>query len=290
MVLFLSLICSYLIACRLCRGVDAVSAAADAIAHGGDYSCRVRPHYSGSEVDNMLVNFNTMLGNTEKLMDELRTISDNIAHDLRTPLTRMLGRAELAVTGDRSLDNYEKVLAENVDECRRMLSLINTMLDISKTEAGTARLQIESVDVAKLLEQSVELFEMLASRKHIQLKCRLPEMPAIIYGDRMKLQQMIANLLDNAIKFTPEGGFVQVNLQLDSTHVVLNICDNGCGMSETELSQVFKRFFRADSSRSLPGNGLGMSLVQAIVNAHNGTIEISSQEGEGTSVRVSLPL
>ena len=103
-------------------------------------------------------------------------------------------------------------------------------------------------------------------------------------------KRLVGILLDNAIKFTPEGGFVQVNLQLDSTHVVLNICDNGCGMSETELSQVFKRFFRADSSRSLPGNGLGMSLVQAIVNAHNGTIEISSQAGEGTSVRVSLPL
>jgi len=287
-VLFLSFICSYLIAWRLCRGVDAVSAAADAIANG-DYSRRVMPHNSGSEIDRMMKNFNAMIGNTEKLMDELRTISDNIAHDLRTPLTRMLGRAELAVTGNMDQQAYEDAFAANVEECRRMLTLINTMLDITKTESGTNKLHLEEFDLAQLLDQSIELFSMLAEQKNIQLRCRVPEMQVKICGDRTKIQQMIANLLDNAIKFTADGGLVDVNLQLERSAVNLSVRDTGCGMTEEESKQVFKRFYRADSSRSLPGNGLGLSLVQAIVNAHGGVIELSSQPGEGTFIWVSLP-
>ncbi len=287
-VLLLSFICSYLIAWRLCRGVDAVSAAADAIANG-DYSRRVMPHNSGSEIDRMMKNFNTMIGNTERLMDELRTISDNIAHDLRTPLTRMLGRAELAVTGDMDQKAYEEAFAENVEECRRMLSLINTMLDITRTESGTGRLQLEQFDLCPLLEQSIGLFNMLAEQKNITLFCRLPEMPVTVTADRVRVQQMIANLLDNAIKFTDCGGRVEVGLQMDGNDVKLSVRDNGCGMSNSELEQIFNRFFRGDSSRTLPGNGLGMSLVQAIVHAHNGSIEIVSTPGEGTFVMVTLP-
>jgi signal transduction histidine kinase len=131
---------------------------------------------------------------------------------------------------------------------------------------------------------------MLAEEKKLQLKCRVPEMPVQFSGDRVRIQQMLANLLDNAVKFTPEGGRVDVALQLESSSVVLTVRDNGCGMNEEEVKMVFKRFFRADSSRSMPGNGLGLSLVQAIVNAHNGQIDISSQPGEGTFVRVTLPL
>ncbi|MBE6380118.1 MAG: HAMP domain-containing histidine kinase [Lentisphaerae bacterium] len=288
-VLVLSFVCSYLIACRLCRGVDAVSAAANAVAEG-DYTRRVKPRNSGSEIDRMMKNFNTMIGNTEKLMDELRTISDNIAHDLRTPLTRMLGRAELAVTGDMSREDYENAFAANAEECRRMLALINTMLDITRTESGTGQLHWEEFDLAKVLDQAIELFGMLAEQKNLSLSCRLPEMPVILQGDRMRLQQLIANLLDNAIKFTPENGRVDVSLQLESSNAILTVRDNGCGMSKEELEQVFKRFYRADSSRSLPGNGLGLSLVQAIVNAHKGSIEISSEPAEGTVVWVKLPL
>ena len=114
--------------------------------------------------------------------------------------------------------------------------------------------------------------------------------PVNFCGDRVKIQQLIANLLDNAIKFTSGGGLVEVGLQLELSSVILSVRDNGCGMSGEELQQVFKRFYRADSSRTLPGNGLGLSLVQAIVNAHNGEIEISSQLNEGTYVWVSLPL
>jgi signal transduction histidine kinase len=131
---------------------------------------------------------------------------------------------------------------------------------------------------------------MLAEQKNLNLKCRLPEMPVMIQGDRMRLQQLIANLLDNAVKFTPEKGQVDVSLQLESSNAILTVRDTGCGMSADELAQAFKRFYRADSSRTLPGNGLGLSLVQAIVNAHNGSIEISSELNEGTVVWVKLPL
>ena len=144
--------------------------------------------------------------------------------------------------------------------------------------------------MAKLLEQSVELFSMLTEEKNIRLRFRMPESSVLVCGDRMRLQQMLANLLDNAVKFTPENGEVDVSLQVERDSVTLAVRDNGCGMSEDDLQNVFKRFYRADNSRSLPGNGLGLSLVQAIVKAHNGSIEISSQINEGTVVWVTLPL
>ncbi len=288
-VLVLSSVGGWLIAWRVFRDVETVSAAAEAIAHG-DYSLRVAPSSAGSEVNRLMTNFNTMIGNTEALMTELRTISDNIAHDLRTPLTRMLGRAEVTVTGEPDLESYADAFAANAEECRRMLALVNTMLDIARTESGTARLHCENFDLSTQLRQAVELFTMLAEQNQQHLSCRTPDMPLMIRADRVKIQQVIANLLDNALKFTPGAGTIHAELTREPGWAVLTVRDSGCGMNLEEQSRVFKRFYRADSSRNLPGNGLGLSLVRAIVHAHGGTIALASKPGCGSIFTVRIPL
>lgn len=147
-----------------------------------------------------------MVGNTETLMNEQRNISDNIAHDLRTPLTRILGRAELAASGRQELEIYQNTVADIGEECYRMLNLINMMLEISRTESGAVEITRAVSISAPCWRRSAELFSMPAEQKHQKLTLRLPETPVLVCCDQQKLQQVAANLLDNAIKFTPEGG------------------------------------------------------------------------------------
>lgn len=287
-VLALSMFGGWFLARKIFGEVEKVSQAAEEIARG-DYSRRVAPGRAGSEVQRLINSFNTMIGNTEMLMTELRTISDNIAHDLRTPLTRMLGRAELTVTGEQTVEAYRNTLADNAEECRRMLTLINLMLEIAQTESGAARLNRTAVDVRQLFEHALALFAMVAEQKSQKLIFELPAEPVRMAADKVKLQQVIANLLDNASKFTPEGGTITVKLHSKTEKLVFQICDTGCGIAEVDRDKVFKRFYRADSSRNLPGNGLGLSLVHAVVHAHGGTIVLDTALGAGTCFTVELP-
>ncbi len=288
-VCFSSTLIGWFLAKRMFHGVDRVGKTARRIA-AGDYSLRADVNHDGTEVQNLVNDFNFMVENTEKLMGELRTISDDIAHDLRTPLTRMLTCAEVTFSGPQELAAYRDAMADNAEECRRMLILINTMLEISRTESGTVPIRKESFDMTELLRHSIELFQMEAEQKQQTFTADLPSAPIPFYGDRMKIQQMIANLLDNALKFTPSGGAVTVKLFITDGYLNFSVKDTGCGISETDQKNVFKRFYRADTSRNRPGNGLGLSLVQAIVHAHGGVIELHSSSGEGStfSVRFSL--
>lgn len=279
----------WLLAKRMFTGVDRVGRAAREIA-SGDYSLRVAHGKEGLEVERLVSDFNLMVDNTEKLMVELRTISDNIAHDLRTPLTRMLACTEVAFAGVQTLTAYRDAMADNAEECRRMLTLINTMLEISRTESGMCRLKSEVFDAVELLRHSVELFRMVAEQKGLVFSSGLPLTPVPFCGDRLKIQQVFANLIDNAVKFTPSGGKIAVALTQSGNELIFSVSDTGCGIAEADRNNVFKRFYRADSSRNQPGNGLGLSLVQAIVRAHGGEIELESTLGKGCRFTVFLPM
>lgn len=287
-VFLLSALCAWLLACRMIRGVEKVGQAADRIA-AGDYSLRVPAASDGLEIEELISSFNTMTENTETLMQELRTIADDIAHDLRTPLTRMLGRSEVTVAGHPTPDTLLETLGDNAEDCRRMLTLINQMLDLSKTESGAGILHKKLFDLGDLLRRSVELFRMVTDRKGQTLTCRIPPGETLLCADPMRIQQLIANLLDNASKFTPEGGTISAEITEEQDEILLTVSDTGCGIPESDRQKVFKRFFRADASRNLPGNGLGLAMVQAIVHAHGGRVDLTSVVGRGSTFRVHLP-
>lgn len=274
---------------RMFVGVDRIGRAARQVA-AGDYSLRVPPGNQGLEVEKLEADFNRMVENTEKLMTELRTISDDIAHDLRTPLTRMLACAEVTFAGEQKLDAYRDALADHAEECRRMLTLINTMLEISRTEAGGASLHPENFDVTGLLRHSIELFQMVAEQKGLTIVAELPGDPVIFWGDRVKIQQLFGNLIDNAVKFTPPGGKIDIILRETPKQLIFSVTDTGPGIAEADRDHIFKRFYRADSSRNQPGNGLGLSLVQAVAHAHGGAVEFTGAPGGGSCFTVFLPL
>jgi len=175
-----------------------------------------------------------------------------------------------------------------VEECDRMLVMINTMLDISEAEAGVAKLAIDEVDIAQVVRDACDLFQPVAENNQVHIIQRLTE-NATISGDRMKIQRAVSNLLDNALKYTPQGGTVTVSVEGESNQVILSVNDTGPGISDHDLPHVFDRFFRGDRSRSLPGTGLGLNLTLAIARAHGGDIKVTSVPGKGSTFTMTLP-
>jgi signal transduction histidine kinase len=245
----------------------------------------------GDEIDRLAVTFNDMLGRIEKLVTGIREMSDNIAHDLRSPITRIRGIAEITLTGERQVAPYEQMAASTIEECDRLLDMINTMLVISQTEAGADKLHFQPVDLAELIENACELFRPLAEDKDLRLDCRC-QMRPVVQGDVRLLQRMVANLLDNAIKYTPENGTIDVTLQpgdASPAWAVIDVADTGIGIPENEIEKIFQRFYRCDRSRPQDGIGLGLSLARTIARAHGGDIAVRSRTSRGSRFHIHLP-
>jgi len=257
---------------------------------GGSLDKRVPVTQAGDEVDQLAATFNQMLDRIEALIAGIREMNDNIAHDLKSPLTRIRGIAEITLTADPSLDAFEKMSAGVIEECDRLLDMINTMLVISKTEAGVERLDLDELDIGVIVKDACLLFQASAEDKKIVLACHVNG-PVPVKGDMRMLQRMVANLIDNAIKYTPEKGVVDVSVGAGDGHrAVITITDTGMGISDTDLPHIFKRFYRCDPSRTTAGTGLGLSLGLAVAAAHGGAITVSSKPGKGSTFTVRLPL
>jgi signal transduction histidine kinase len=288
-VLVLGAFCGWLIARKFMTGVERVSEAAMDIA-GGDFSRRVEHGNEGEEIDRLVVTFNRMNDNTEKLLTELRMVTDNIAHDLRTPLTRLRGMVEVSLNAPLDQDSYYEIAGAVSDECSNMLLMLNTMLEITRTGSRPDELRKTELSLNDILQQGFDLIHPLAELKDIEMQISLPPSPLMLTVDKLKIQRMTANLLENAIKFTPAGGTIRLSLETDQAgNAVIKVTDTGCGINAEDQKHIFERFFRSDQSRTLPGNGLGLALVQAIVLAHQGTISVSSELGQGATFMVILP-
>ena len=289
--LVIMLLCGGLVGWLLARkamaGVKQVTETANRI-EGYDFARRVQVSHQGEEISNLALAFNNMLERTESLFNELQRITDNIAHELRTPLTRMRGMAETTLNSKASLDEFQETTASTIGSIDDLVGMINTMLEISKTESGATILAREPFNFSTLVEDAIDLFSPLAENKNIQLRYTPSDAPASLSGDRSKLQRVVANLLDNAIKYTPSGGTVALSIESSSDAVCFGISDTGPGISSIDLPKIFDRFYRADPSRTTPGSGLGLSLAQAIVQAHGGEITAESTPA-GTTFRVLLP-
>jgi len=273
---------------RAVSGVEAITRTAQGIS-GGTLERRVPLKGRGDEIDLLAMTFNQMLDRIQSLVSEIRQMGDDIAHDLKSPLTRIRGMAEIALTTGKSPSEYEAMAASTIEECDRLLDNINTMLMISKTEAGVEKPSRERIDLALFVRDACELFGTTAEDKGLTLSCDVPE-ECVIRGDAGMIQRLLSNLLDNAIKYTPAGGTVEVSLsEIKGQGATLTVKDTGIGISKRDLPHIFERFYRGDQSRSESGAGLGLSLAKAIVLAHGGNITVESRPHEGSAFTVTLP-
>jgi heavy metal sensor kinase len=279
----------WLMARRAVSGVEAIARTARKIS-GGALNERVPVKMKGDEIDQLAVTFNQMLDRIQGLLGEIKEMSDNIAHDLKSPLARIRGLAEVTLTTGETIGEFRAMSASTIEECDRLLDLINTMLMISKAEGGLDRYSRESFDLTNLVRDACELFGPMAEDKGIALTCEVAERCRLI-GDVRMIQRMLSNLLDNAILYTPPGGKINVSLSGENGETIgIAVSDTGIGISSDDLPRIFDRFYRCDQSRSQPGVGLGLSLARAVARAHGGEITVTSRPGEGSSFSVTLPI
>ncbi|MGH7834901.1 MAG: sensor histidine kinase [Candidatus Binatia bacterium] len=255
---------------------------------GGDLDQRVPVKGRGSEIDTLATTFNGMLDRIQTLVTEMKQMTENIAHDLRSPITRIRGIAEMTLTTGKAIDEYEAAAANTVEECDRLLEMINTMLYISEAESTTGKLAMEEVDMTGVVRGACELFQPVAEDQGLSLVARI-DGDLKVRGEVQGLQRMVANLIDNALNYTPSPGTVTVSVNGDEKLGVISVEDTGIGISQEELPRIFSRFYRCDQSRSRPGVGLGLSLVKAIVHSHRGQITVTSTPNVGTKFTVTLP-
>jgi heavy metal sensor kinase len=286
--IFLAAGVGWFMARRAVSGVEAVTEAARKIS-GSTFEERVPVNMRGDEIDQLAITFNEMLDRIQTLLKEMKEISDNIAHDLKSPITRMRGAAEVALTTGTSLGEFESMAASTIEECDRLLDMINTMLLISRTEAGTEITTLKSINISEVVANACELFTPGAEDKGIMLHCSISD-GIYLNADTRMVQRMFSNLFDNAIKYTPSGGSVNVDVSENvAGQVTISVSDTGMGIPPADLPHIFERFYRGDQSRSLAGIGLGLSLARAIARSYDGDITVISVPGQGSTFTISLP-
>src|SRR2546425_6938373 len=254
----------------------------------GRMDARVPTSQSRDELHDLVVLFNSMLEKIETLIKGIHGSLDAVAHDLRTPLARLRGTAEMALRSEPSRDASRDALADCVEEADRILTMLNTLMDISEAETGAMKLYLEEMSVSGLIKDTVELYAHVAEDKKVSLHTSSPN-DLLLTADANRMRQVMANLMDNAVKYTPSGGRIDLEACQRDHQAVITIKDTGVGISSQDAPKIWNRLYRGDQSRSQRGLGLGLSLVKAVVQAHHGRIEVSSDPGSGSGFTLYLP-
>jgi signal transduction histidine kinase len=240
----------------------------------GDLSQRLSPTRRGDEFDHLASQLNAMLARIEELMQGLKEVSDNIAHDLKTPLTRMHGRLEAALRRDPEQDEDRHVLEDTLCEAHDIIKTFDALLLIARVEAGSRKQARETITLNESVQDIAELYEPVAEDQGLLLKTNLPEQPVVMQANKELISQALANLLDNALKysFPTHQPDIILALSSDEDGIRLSVADHGPGIAEKDRERVTRRFVRLDQSRSSEGSGLGLSLVSAIARFHGGIL------------------
>lgn len=270
---------------NLLRRVEQVNRTSERVM-AGNLSDRVPLNGTSDEFDQLAANLNRMLDQIERLMNAMREVTDDVAHDLKTPLARLRARLELALIGPADASLQTEAIRAAIDEADRLLATFNALLSIAELESGARRDHTEPLDLSEIARSAAELYEPVAEEKGFVLS--LATEPGVrIRGSRHLLSQAIANLLDNALKYAGAGE-IQIRVLRGEGRAAVEVTDRGQGIPEADREAVFDRFVRLEPSRSTPGNGLGLSLVRAVVRRHRGTVELADNR-PGLRVRLEFP-
>lgn len=270
------------------KRINRILRTADTIMKTGDLSSRIPLPSNWGDLHTLSAFINDMLSQIEESVESTRHVSDSIAHDLRTPLTRLRNRIEALQHKPCGAADYADQMQSIINECDAILNTFNGMLRISRIETERRKDRFAPLNLADLMQDVAELYEPLAQEKHLSFTLNTVSAP--INADRDLLFQCFANLLDNAIKYTGEGGHINVQMQPLAQQILITISDTGHGISDDQKEKVFKRFYRGDAMRCTPGNGLGLSLVAAVIKLHQGQITLTDNSPKGLKAQITLPL
>jgi signal transduction histidine kinase len=286
--LVLSLTAGTFLAWRATRPLRQVAATARRIIDEDDFSARIPNAAGGGELAVLARQLNTLLDKNSDHVRVLRETLDNLAHDMRTPLTRLRGTAELSLRDGGNPADARSALASCIDETDHVLHLLEVLLDVSAAEAGALALRRERLDMRSLVNRAADLYREVAEQKGIRVDVEVPG-AAELEGDPVRISQALSNLVDNALKYTPEGGRVTIAVATEPGAVTVAVSDSGPGVPQAERDAVWRRLYRGDASRSQRGLGLGLTLVRAVAEAHGGSASVGDAPGGGARFQLRFP-
>lgn len=284
----LSLAGGYFVASRALSPIRSLSRLTGRIIETGSLDERIPTAGTRDELDELARRFNQMLERIAALVSGIRESLDNVAHDLRTPLTRLRSTLESAVQPSQSAVEYREALRSAMEESERMLAMLSALMDISEAETGTMRLDRTQADLADIVADMAELYGYSGEEKGVTVRSE-SDHTVQASVDVNRIRQAVANLLDNAVKYTPAGGTVTVRAEAAGADARIVVSDTGVGIEPQDVPHIFDRLFRGDRSRSESGLGLGLATVQAVVSAHGGSVSVQSDVGAGSTFVIRLP-
>ncbi|WP_199502113.1 HAMP domain-containing sensor histidine kinase [Francisella sp. TX07-6608] len=276
-------IISYLISVFVVKKINHIASSAAAIVNTQDFSQRIKSNTNWDDLSNLANILNILLANIEELLVDIKSVSNNIAHDLKTPLTRLKNKLE-----DLEQTNPTKDSSDALAECNQLLDIFNSLLKLNRLEHGRESLTKKRLDIKNIIDDAIELYEPIFEQKNIQLQTNI--LAKKLNLDKNLIFQSIINILDNCYKYSKDNSEISINTKIQNSKYIIEIADQGIGINNENTDKIFERFFREEKSRSQTGNGLGLALVKKIIQLHDGDIIAQNNKPQGLKMIISLPL